>query len=210
MVQDVLPLRVFRGISRNLDGRASGRIRLIISCVGCRLLTLPQHVSVHPWLLSYYVEHTILECLFVFGEEVLLPRVVANRRIQVMPLHALFEKAKTILVVRLLLELQTATVDHVVVEFLRHALAQVLQPRLQLLILNILILFVFVAAGQALPRQAAFHEVEHDVSNRFQVITSTLLLAFMGVERGVASRARQILPIAIRNMLAVRGFVILC
>lgn len=56
------------------------------------------------------------------------------------------------MVVGLLLELQTPAVDHVIVELLRHALAKVLQPRLQLLLLDVLVLFVLVASGQALPR----------------------------------------------------------
>lgn len=99
-----------------------------------------------------------------------------------MPLQAFFEEAQTVLVIGLLLELQAPAIDHVIVELLRHSCAEILKARLQLLVLNILVLFVFVAAGQALPREAALDEVEEHVADRLKVISSTLLLAFVSIE----------------------------
>lgn len=126
-----------------------------------------------------------------------------------MPLHAVSEEAKAILIVGLLLELETPAVDHVVVELVWHALAEVLEARLQLLILNILVLLILVAPGQALPRQTALDKIQYDMAYGFQIITSTLLLSFVRIQGCVASRASQILAITIWNMLAVRGLVVL-
>ena len=126
-----------------------------------------------------------------------------------MHLHAFAEEAQAVLVVGLLLELQSAAIDHVIIELLRHSLAEVLEPRLELLVLDVLILFVLVPPREALPRQAAFHEVQEHVSDGLKVISSTLLLAFVRVEGCVAGGARQVLAVAIRNVRPISRFVVL-
>ena len=125
-----------------------------------------------------------------------------------MSLHAFFEKSKAILVIWLLFELQTPAVHHVVVEFLRHALAEVLQTRLELLILNVLILFILVASWKALPRKTALDKIKDYMTNGLEVITSTLFLSFVRIERSITSRAREVLPVAVRNMLTIRCLVV--
>lgn len=69
-----------------LDRCSAAGIPEIIRRVLSLTLTITQDLPIHSGLLSYYVEHAILQCLFVLRQEVLLPRVVADIRIQVVPL----------------------------------------------------------------------------------------------------------------------------
>lgn len=205
MVECVLPRSLLVSFSRVLDSCA----RAGIGKVRRGVAALAKGLAVHFWSLSYYVEHAVLERLLVLGEEVLLPRVVADVGVQIVPLKAFFEEAETILIIGLLLKLQAPTVDHKVIVLLRHALAQVLQRRLQLLVLDVRVLFVLIAPRKSLPRQAALHKVEKHMANRLQVISSTLLLPFVRVERGVPRRAGQVLPVPVWDVLPLGRLPIL-
>jgi hypothetical protein len=124
VVQSILTLSILRrSITRVLDRRSGARIREI----GRGVPGISQSLPIHFWPLSYYVEHAILEGLLVFREEVLLPGIVADVRVQVVPLEALLEEAEAILVIGLLLKLQTSAIYHVVVKLLRNSFAEILE-----------------------------------------------------------------------------------
>ena len=205
MIQDILALCVLRSVSRVLDGRAAARLHEIRRDVA----GVAQDLAVHLGLLPYYVEHTVLQRLLVLRQEILLPGVVADIGIQIVPLQAFPEKAEAVLVIGLLLELQAAAIHHEVVELLGHTVAEILQPRLELFVLDILILFVLVTAWEPLPRQTALHEVEEHVANRFQIIPSTLLLALVRIERCVPRRTREVLAVPVPDVLPIRRLVVL-
>ena len=69
------------------------------------------------WLLANNIEHAILECLLVLGQPVLLPGVVKNATVKVVPSQARLEEADAGPVVRLLLELERAAVLHELFKF---------------------------------------------------------------------------------------------
>ena len=74
-----------------------------------------------PRLLSDHIQHTVLEGLFVLGEPILLPSVVEDAAVKLVPLHAAFEEIDTSAVVRLLFELERAAVLHELPELARVA-----------------------------------------------------------------------------------------
>lgn len=77
MVQDVLTLYILvPGILYRCSSASIWHVSWSLALTFT--LAVTQDVSIHSWLLSYYVEHAVLQCLFVFREEVLLPRVVAD------------------------------------------------------------------------------------------------------------------------------------
>ena len=82
VVQRIQTLIILRSISCILCCCASTRCWIRTwsqSCwIGCCLLSFSQGVSIHFWLLSYYVQHAILQCLLIFWKEVLLPWIVTN------------------------------------------------------------------------------------------------------------------------------------
>ena len=110
----------------------------------------------------------------------MLPGVIDYLRIQVVALHALLEKLNAELVVWLVFELETAAVLHEVLELAGVPLAELVEGGLELLLLNILVLFIFVFARLVLPWQATSKEVEYDVTYGFQVVSPGLLFAHMG------------------------------
>ena len=103
--------------------------------------------------------------MFVLLESVLLPGIVVNVGIELVSLHALLEEAHADLVVGFLLELEGSAVGHEVVELLGHSLAELFECGLELLLLDILILFVLGLAWKSLPRKLAFEEVEQDMAD---------------------------------------------
>ena len=113
---------MLRTVSRILDGRSSASIREISRS------RIAQGLAIHFRPLSYYVEHAVLQRLLVLRQEVLLPRVVTDVGVQVVPLEALLEEAQAVLVIGLFLELEAAAIDHVVVELLGHSVAEILEP----------------------------------------------------------------------------------
>jgi len=68
-------------------------------------------------LLANDVEHAILECLLVFRQPVLLPGVVKNATVKVVPSQARLEEADAGPVVGLLFELERAAVLHELFKF---------------------------------------------------------------------------------------------
>ena len=105
------------------------------------------------WLLANDIEHGRFQKLLVFGKSVLLPSVVQNLGVQVITLHALVEKWNAVFVVWICLELQGTAMLHILLEFYGIAFAELIQTCLELLLLNIFVLFIFVLAGKILPGQ---------------------------------------------------------
>ena len=91
------------------------------------------------------IEHTVLERLFIFTEPVLLPGVVEDVSGHLVALHATLEELHTSSVVWLLFELKGAAVLHKFTEFAGMASAKLLKRRLNLLLLDVVILLVLGA-----------------------------------------------------------------
>ena len=100
-------------------------------------------------------KHAIFERLLVLAQPVLLPGEVKYLGVKIVALHALVKEADTELVVRVLLELQRATVLHIFFKLDRVAAAELVEGRLQLLFLDVLILLVLIFSWKVLPRQRA-------------------------------------------------------
>ena len=82
------------------------------------------------------------------------------------------------------------------------ATAELLQRRLDLLLLDIVVLLVLRAARQALPGELTLDEVEKHVTDRFKIISSRLLNAFVCGNRCISSRSSEIFSIFVRNMFS--------
>lgn len=98
-----------------------------------------------------------------------------------MSLHASFKKSDNITVVWVLGETQTAAVVHELFELFRLIFAELLDSNFLLLFLNVRVLFGLGSAWKSLPGQRTFQEVEQHVTNRFQVVSSRLLVTNVSV-----------------------------
>ena len=127
-----------------------------------------------------------------------------------MALHAALEVVEALAVVRLLLELERAAVLHVLAELAGVTAAELFKTRLNLLLLDVIVLLVLGATGQTLPRQLTLDEVEQDVADRLQIVTSGLLNALVGGNGGVSGGTGQVLAILVGNVLAIAVLVALC
>ena len=79
------------------------------------------------WLLADDVEDTVFEGLLVLGQPVLLPGVVEDPAVKIVPLQARLKEANASPIVRFLLELEGAAVLHELSEFRRVSTAELLQ-----------------------------------------------------------------------------------
>ena len=99
----------------------------------------------HARLLLDDVEHGVLEGLLVLRKAVLLPGVVKSAGVQIVSAHALLKEAQAGSVVGLLLKFERSTVFHILTELRRVATAKLLKGSLNLLFLNVVVLFVLGA-----------------------------------------------------------------
>ena len=104
-------------------------------------------------------------------------------------------------IVRCLFELELPAVSHVLSELFGVSVAQLLNGRINLALLDLPILVVLVFRAQALPWEFSFEQIEDHVTGSFEVVSATLLDAKMGVGGGIASRSRQALLVAELNVL---------
>jgi len=160
-------------------------------------------------LLANDVEHAILECLLVLGQPVLLPSVVEDATVEVVPLHARIKETDASPIVGLLLELESTAVLHEFSKFGRVAPAELLKRSLNLLLLDRVILLVLAATGQALPGERALDEVEKHVANRLQIVASTLLDTLVRGNRRISGGSSQVLAILVGDVLALAVLVAL-
>ena len=155
------------------------------------------------WLLPDDVKHAVLKCLLVFTEPVLFPSVIKNLGVQVIPLHALLKETDAELVIGVLFKFESPAVLHILLKFDGIALTQLIKRGLKLLLLNILILLILILPRQILPRQAATEEVEDDMADGFEVVSSTLFLTHMCCQTSISCRACKILALDEGNVLAL-------
>ena len=113
----------------------------------------------------------LLEGLLLEDETVLVPDEVGHLGVPAVLLHATLEQTKDILVVGVLSELKFAAVVHELAEFLRVALAQLINGNLELLLLDVVVLLVLGASWKALPRKTASQEVQQHVSDGLKIIS---------------------------------------
>ena len=93
---------------------------------------------------------------------------------------------------------------HEFLEFVRLVTTEFFDGDLLLLFLDGGVLLGLRSTRETLPRQRATQEVEDDVTDSLEVITSRLLVTQMGVDRGIAGRSREVLAVTEGNVLAVR------
>jgi hypothetical protein len=74
----------------------------------------------------------------------LFPSEVKGLGVKVVPLKAFVEKANQIFVIRILLKLKLSTVFHVFFELDGVSLAEFVQGRLQLFLLDVFVLFILI------------------------------------------------------------------
>jgi hypothetical protein len=148
-------------------------------------------------------EHLSLERFLVLAEAVLLPCVVEELSVEVMPNHAILEETNHSLVIGLLFELERSAQLHELFEFIRLSLAEVGERRLNLLLLDRRVLFVLGAARKSLPRQGALKEVEEHMPDGLKVVASALLDALVGGDGGVAGSSRQVLAILVGDVFTL-------
>ena len=84
------------------------------------------------------------------------------------------------------------------------AAAQLLERCLDLLLLDVVIFFILRATWQSLPREGALEQVEQNVADGFEIITTRLLNTLVCVDGGVASGSSQVFAVLVRNVLALR------
>ena len=99
---------------------------------------------------------------------------------------------------------------HVLLEFYGVALAELIQACLQLLFLNIFVLFIFVLSWKILPGERSSEEIDNHMPDGFQIISSRLFFSEMGCQRCVSGRSCQIFTLYEWNVLAFRIFVAFC
>jgi len=124
-------------------------------------------------------------------------------------LQAALKEVQARPVVRLLFELERAAVLHELSELTGVSTAQLLQARLNLLLLDVVVLLVLGATREALPWQLALDQVEEHVTNRFKVIPSRLLDALVCGNRSIPSRSSQVLAILVGDVLDLAVLVAL-
>ena len=97
----------------------------------------------------------LLEGLLLEDKAILVPDEIGHLGVPAVLLHAALEETEDVLVVRVLSELKLAAIVHELAEFLGVALAQLVNGDLELLLLDVVVLFVLGTAWEALPRQTA-------------------------------------------------------
>ena len=108
-----------------------------------------------------------------------------------------------------MLEFESTAVLHKFAELARVATTKFFQTGLNLLLLDVVVLFVLRASRQALPRQLTLDEVEQHVANCFQIVTTRLLDTLVCSDRGVPSGTSKVFAILPGDVLTLRVFVAL-
>ena len=135
-------------------------------------------------------DHLSLDGFLLQDQSVLVPDEVGVLLVESVLIHAALEQLDDVPVVWVLGETQTSAVVHELSELLWLVFAQLVDGRLFLLLFDGSVLLGLGSAWQTLPWQRALQEVEQDVTDGLQVVSSGLLIAQMSVERGVSSSAR--------------------
>jgi len=119
------------------------------------------------WLFANHIQHTVFEGFFVLAQPVLLPGEVHDAAVKFVALHARLEEVDAKAVVWLLFKFQLAAVLHELAELNWMASAQLLQRRLNLLLLDVVVLLILGATGQTLPGKRTLEQIQEDVADGF-------------------------------------------
>lgn len=149
------------------------------------------------------VQHTVLQRLLVLAQSVLLPGEVKHLHVKLVAGETVFKHADALFVVGLLLEFERAAVLHELLELAGVTAAELLKRGLNLLLLDVIVLFSLASTRQALPRQRALQQIEQHVTDCFKIVASGLLDALVGVDAGIPGRAREVLAVLVRDVLAL-------
>lgn len=98
---------------------------------------------------------------------------------------------------------------HELLELIWLISAELLDGYLLLLLLNVGILLLLGASWETLPRKNSLQEVEENVTDGLEIISSRLLVSDMGVQTGVSSGTSQVFAISEWDMLTFGALVAL-
>lgn len=112
-------------------------------------------------------------------------------------------------VVRLVIKTQGASVVEVDGELVGESTAEDLGGRGHLLFHDAVIFLLLGGRLQPLPRESATAEVEHDISERFHIITTRLLNTKVSVDTSITSRSGEVLVLTVRDVEVRLGIAVL-
>lgn len=161
------------------------------------------------WVLLDDLEHLLLDKLLFQHEPIFVPDEVGLLGVDMVFLHAALEESDDVAIVRVLGEAEASAVVHELLEFLGLVLAKLLDLDLLLLFLDVGVLLGLGSTWKSLPWESTLEEVEQDVSDGLQVVSSGLLVSNMGVDRGVSGSTSQVLAISEWDVLTVGTLVAL-
>lgn len=168
-------------------------------------------VFVAGFLASYWflesAEHVLFQSLFLKDQAVLVPDEVWRFNVEGIALHAAFEQAQDVAVVRVCGEGQRAAVLHELLELCGLVETELVNRDLLLFAFDVVVLLVLGASRKTLPGQGTAQEVQKHVTNGLEIISARLLVADVRVERGVSGGSCEVFAFFERNMLALRIFV---
>lgn len=153
------------------------------------------HFSVHLIFSSF-----LLLFLLLLGDNVPVVLVV--------PFVARFdkevlEKGLKVAVIRLIFELEVSAIRKISDKFVGESLAKDFDGSAELLLHNLLILFLLVVGLHVLPGERSSQEIEEDIAQRFKIVSSGLLNTKMGIDTGISSGTSQTLTLSVGDMLAI-------
>ena len=150
-----------------------------------------------------------LEGFLLEEQAVLVPNEVGNFGVKFVTLHASFEQIDNVLVVRVGCEGEASAIVHELLELGRLVQTELIDGNLLLLALDVIIFFILRASWETLPRERPTKEIKKHMTDRFQIVSSTLLVANMGADRGVPGCTSQVLALTERNVLTFAVFIAL-
>jgi hypothetical protein len=106
-------------------------------------------------------------------------------------LESLGKELSKVVVIRGVLETQVADICQILREFLGEALAEILDSSGLLLLTNLLVLLLVGSSLQTLPGEAATKEVQENVAEGFEIVSTGLLASQMSVDTHVSGGSRQ-------------------
>lgn len=112
-------------------------------------------------------------------------------------------------VVGLVIETERTGVVEVDGELVREATAKDLGRGGHLLLHDAVVLLLLGSSLESLPGKGSTAEVEHDISERFHVITAGLLDTQMGVDTGITGGTSQVLVLSVGNVEVSLGVTVL-
>ena len=101
------------------------------------------------------LHQVLLKSFLLKYQSIFVPYEIWHFRVPLIFLHATFEQPEDVFVVRVLSELELATVVHKLTELLWVSFAQLINSNFQLLLFDVVVFLVLRATGQALPWQTA-------------------------------------------------------